>query len=83
MQLTYSRTIQWPMGTAIDDHAAGSAYPFTTVMFESNRLLLLSDQFLVEHIQHFQKGHMLIGCDRMCFKSAFIICMTLAPDMQG
>ena len=46
------------MGYAVDHESAGTADPLTAVMFERDRLFPFGDQFFIEHIQHFERGHL-------------------------
>jgi hypothetical protein len=70
------------VGLAIDHHAARAADALATVVVESNRLLPLADQPLVEHVEHFEERHVgrnvveLVG-----FKPPARLGIGLPPDL--
>ena len=51
----------WPVGVAVDDHAALPADTFAAVMIEGDRLLPLENQPFVDHVEHLEKRH--VGAD--------------------
>ncbi len=71
------------VGDPVDDEAAGTAYAFTTIMFECDRVLVLVDEILIENIEHFEKRHM--GADIVELigrKAALVLGILLPPYMQ-
>ena len=69
---------------AVDDHRTGAANAFPAIGIEGNRLLALGHQILVDHVQHFQKGH--VGRDvggRVGDQPALALGVLLPPDFQS
>jgi hypothetical protein len=72
------------MGPAVDHRAAGAADSLATIIVKCNRVFAGKGQLLVDHIQHFDKGHM----NRYVFSGnglEMTLCLgpRLAPDFQG
>jgi hypothetical protein len=69
---------------AVDHHRTGAADAFAAIGIERNRLLAFGDQILVDHVEHFQKGH--VGQDiggLVSDQPAFAFGVLLPPDFQG
>ena len=61
VQLANRRPLEPSVRLSIDHEAAHPANPFAAIVVERNRILALLDQALVQHIQHLQKRHVLVG----------------------
>src|SRR5204863_6519215 len=48
------------MGDSVDHESTGTAYTFAAVVVERNGVFTLGGKILVEHVEHFKKGHVRI-----------------------
>jgi hypothetical protein len=48
------------MSDSVDHETAGTADTFATIVIECDGVFTLRSQFFIEHIQHFEKGHVRI-----------------------
>jgi hypothetical protein len=84
MELTQGGAFQGSMRTTVDHRAAHAANAFAAVVVKSDGLLAGQRELFVDHIEHFQKGH--IGgdiADAMGFKMPFLLGSVLTPDFEG
>jgi hypothetical protein len=49
------------MRPTVDNRAAHAANTFTAVMVKSDGVPMVQGQLFVDHIQHFQKGHVIMN----------------------
>ena len=71
------------MCTAINIKRTCSTYTFTAVMVERNRIYSLTDQLLVENVEHFQEGCIrLYIIDMIDLKMSFCLSVTLTPYLN-
>ena len=83
VQLTGGGTGIGSVRMTVDDHAAGAADTFATVVFERYRLFLLGNQLLVKDIEHLQEGHVLgYLVELIGFEVAFGVFVFLSPDFE-
>jgi hypothetical protein len=80
VELASGRAVHRAVRLAIDDEAARTADTFPAVVLESYRFFLAGNKALVQYIEHFEEGHVLIGHDLVVLEFAFIFCVFLSPD---
>lgn len=70
-------------GQAIDHETAHAADALSAVMVESDRVLSLFDEPLVEHVEHLQERHVLAGLVHLVADhAALVLRVLLPPDMK-
>lgn len=73
-----------PMGTAVDDHTAGSTDAFAAIMLERNGVFSFCNEPLVEDIEHFEETHVRAYIvELVCFKSPGDVRPCLTPDVES
>lgn len=83
MQLASGCTTLGSVWAAVDDHSTGAANTFTAVVTEGHRLLTLRSQLLIEHVEHFEKRHVLVDIIELVIaKRTFILATFLAPNFE-
>ena len=69
---------------AVDDESARTAHAFATVVVERDRPVARCDQILVQHIEHFEKGHVRADVlELVGLETTLVFRVALAPYMQG
>ena len=67
----------------VDEEAARSANAFATVVVERDRIIALAHEVVVQHIEHFEKGHVLGNIVHgVVLDAALVVRAALPPDLQ-
>ena len=71
------------MGFAINKHGAHSTNAFSAVVVKYHGINTLTNQLLVEHINHFQERHVIADLIHLVgFHAAFVLRAVLAPNVE-
>jgi hypothetical protein len=68
------------MRLAIDYHRTGTANAFPAIVLKGNGLFLLTDEILIEYIEHLKERHVFVGVNTVGFKTTFGFIVFLSPD---
>jgi hypothetical protein len=72
------------MRLAVDHHATHSTNPLPAIMIEGNRILALTDQTLVENVEHLEKRHLVRDVVHLIgLKASRRIGIRLPPNLEG
>ena len=83
VKLADCRSALRPVRHAIDHEPAHAADAFAAIVVESDRVLALLDQPFVEHVQHFQKRHVLVHAGNLVAHHAPpVLRIFLPPDVE-
>ena len=67
---------------AVDGESAGAADAFSTITLEGDGFLALSDELLVDDVEHFEKGCVLADANGIRLESTGHAVPILAPDLE-
>jgi hypothetical protein len=83
MELAYGHGTHRAMRLSIDHHPAATADALATIVLEGDGVLALSYKALVDHIEHFEKGHVLVESVRViALETARGPATGLSPDVE-
>ena len=83
MQLTGCGALLGTVGLSVDHEAAGATDSFTTIAVERDGLVAISDEVLVDEVEHLEKGHLVLHiCCFVGLEVAGVGRTALAPDLE-
>jgi hypothetical protein len=83
VQLANGGAFEASVRLAIDHEAAHAADAFAAIVIESDGILALLDQPLIQHVQHFEKRHVLVHAGNLIANHAPpVLRIFLPPDVE-
>ena len=83
LQLAYRGALEAAVRLAVDHESAHAADAFAAIVIERDGIVALLDEPLIQHVQHFEKRHVLVHTGNFVANHASpVLRIFLPPDVQ-